>query len=340
MQKILDVIRIMTLICFTALLSFFWHGCADGEKEIPPPEIFLPQGDEEIEVNQGDTIQLEPKITYNYNPTYEWRKNGEMLDHQSQFLTDTASQLGRIEYFFGVTTPHGSDSMIIPVDVIILADFQNMDIPEETDTAWIGSEETEGFEHKILFFPNHFQENDSSWQGFGYSNSQSTTTSTPVPPHSVYHTSAGESDNIFGLVRQIENNDEVPAISFTDGKEHRLKSIDMANTTLGHYRMKFGDDHFERLGGPTSDDPDWVRVTIKGIDKDGGNTGEIKFYLGDYRFDNNKRDYIVNKWTEVPLNELGLVHKIEFHLTSNKTNDEGEMVTPRMFCIDNLKIQE
>ena len=337
MLKRPDNIRKVATICFSALVMIFWQGCAEGEKEIPPPEIFLPQGDKEIEVNQGDTIQLEPKITYNYNPAYEWRKNGERLDHENQFLTDTASQLGRIEYFFGVTTPYGSDSLIIPVDVIILAGFQELNLPE--DTAWVGSEETDGFDHKNIFFPNHL-ENDSSWQGFGYSNMQSTSTSTPIPPYNAYNSSVGESDNIFGLVRQTENNNEVPTLSFTDGQEHRLKSIQIANSTLGHYRMKFGDDHFERLGGPTSDDPDWVRVTIKGIDKNGGNTGEIKFYLGDYRFDNNKRDYIVDKWREVSLKELGSVHKIEFHLSSNKSNDQGEMITPRMFCIDDLKIQD
>lgn len=340
MIKTWDVIRILTKIFIMALVTLFGQGCNEGEKEIPPPEIFLPQGDEEIEVNQGDTIQLEPKITYNYSPSFEWRKNGKRLDHQAQFLTDTASQLGRMEYFFSVTTPYGSDSMIIPIDVIILADFEGLNLPEETDTAWIGSEETDGFDHKILFFPNQVQENDALWQGFGYSNMQSTSTSPPLPSYSVYHSSEGEDDNIFGLVKQSANNEMAPAISFTDGKAHHLKSIELANTTLGYYRMKFGDDHFERLGGPGSDAPDWVRVTIKGIDKNGGETGEITFYLGDYRFDNNKRDYIVNQWTEVPLKELGSVQKIEFHLSSNKTNDEGEMITPGIFCIDNLKIQD
>lgn len=341
MLKILDLTRIFTTVIFVVLIAFFWQGCKEGEKEIPPPEIFLPQGDKEIEVNQGDTIELEPKITYNYDPTYEWRKDGEQLNHQAQFLMDTASRLGRIEYFFGVTTPFGSDSMVIPVDVIILADFQELNLPADADTAWTGSEETNGFNHKPIFFPNHSQENDSAWHGFGYSNMKSTSTSPPVPAYSVYHSSVGESDNIFGLVRQpANNNDNVPAISFTDGKEHSLKSIELANTTLGHYRMKFGDDHFERLGGPTSDDPDWVRVTMKGVGKNGETKGETTFYLGDYRFDNNKRDYIIEKWTEVPLKELGSVQKIEFHLSSNKTNDEGEMITPRMFCIDNLKIQD
>ena len=342
MQKILDVIRISEIICFAALTTGLWQGCSDKEKKIPPPEIFLPQGDKEIEVNQGDTIQIEPKITYNFNPKYEWRKNGKVLDHHSQLLIDTASQLGRIEYFFGITTPYGSDSALIPVDVIIMANFQELDLSEEKDTAWIGTAETNGFNHKNLFFPNHFQKTDSSWQGFGYSNMQSTQTSPPIPPYNVYNSSIEDSDNnIFGLVKQpMINNSPHPTISFTNGQEHRLKSIEMANSTLGHYRLKFGGDYFERMGGATSNAPDWYKVTMKGFDKNGTETGTVTFYLADYRYDNNKRDYIVENWTEVPLNELGSVHTVEFHLSSSKTNDEGKIITPGIFCIDNLKIKD
>ena len=330
------------IILFMAGLLISLSGCADEEKQIPPPEIFLPNENEEIEVSQGDSIKLEPKITYNIDASYIWKKNGKQLDYNQQFLSDTASQLGRIEYFFSVTTPYGSDSATIPVDVIILADFQDLEMPADQDTAWVGAEGTGGYAHKNLYFPNEY-ENDSVWNGFGYSNMESTTSTLPLPRHHVYaHKSVlsdDDSDNIFALVSQ-ENPDDVPSFSFTDGKEHHLKSIKIANSTLGHYRMKFGDDHFERLGGPTSDEPDWCRVTLRGLDKNSQKTGEIIFYLADYRFDNNKRDYIVDKWQEIELQELNAVNKVELHLSTSKTNDNGAMITPGTFCLDELKIKD
>jgi len=46
----------------------------------------------------------------------------------------------------------------------------------------------------------------------------------------------------------------------------------------------------------------------------------------------------VEQWTTVDLSEIGEVNQLQFSLSSNKTNDAGEMITPQVFCIDNLKI--
>ncbi|MFO8001503.1 MAG: DUF4465 domain-containing protein [Marinilabilia sp.] len=333
--KIRSFLRSLTILMVGGAFLISSHGCEQGEKEIPPPEIFLPDENEDIEVSIGDTIQLEPKITYNYDPSYEWWKNGELLEHQEQFFTDTATQLGRIEYVFNVTTPYGSDSMTIPVDVIVLADFENLNLPAEEDSFWIGSNDANGFTHKEVFFPNHFSD-DTAWRGFGYSNINSRTSSPPIPENSVYHSTTKE--NIFGIVRQPNDADGfTPGVTFSDGENHRLKSINLANTTQGHHRMKFGEED-ERMGGSGGDEPDWCKVIITGIDNNGNETGQKEFYLADYRFENNKRDYIVDQWTEISLDELGDVNKIEFDISSSTTNEEGEMLTPETFCIDNLKI--
>jgi hypothetical protein len=297
----------------------------------------LANSGQEIEVNLGDTISLQPRITYNFDASYEWRKNNIALDHTGQFLLDTANNLGSIEYFFKVTTPYGSDSMVIPVDVIILADFNSLALSTEVDTFWVGSDSKEGFTHKELFFPNQYT-NDTIWEGFGYSNMGSKSTVIEnIEPFSVYDTQ--DKKDYFALVR-VPNKSEPPAptVYFNDDRDHQLKSIDVNNTTLGHYMMDFGTDEFERMGGQGSEKPDWFKLIITGINAEGEITSSIDFFLADYRFDNNKRDYIVEEWTTIDLSELGPVNKIQFSVSSSKTNGNGDMITPEMFCIDNLKI--
>ncbi|WP_462318251.1 DUF4465 domain-containing protein [Marinilabilia sp.] len=321
------------ILAFSGLLG----ACSDKEKDIPPPKIFLAGESNEIEVSLGDTIKLEPKITYNFDASYEWRKNGELISTNEQFLLDSATQLGSMKYFFSVTTPNGSDSMEISVDVIVLADFEDLQPEEKEDTAWTGTEGIDGFTHHDVFFPNHYQSN-TFWQGFGYSNIQSNSTNIEsIPSNSVY--SGTNSDNTFGLVKRLDNADDfIPTIQFTDGKDHQLKSLEINNTNYGHYLLRFGTESFVRMGGNTSSDPDWCKVTITGINANDAVTGEIVFFLADYRFENNKRDYIISEWTEIDLSELNAVNKIQLFISSSRTNQEGEMITPEMFCIDNLKI--
>lgn len=323
----------LILISIIGLLG----ACKDNEKEIPPPEIYLAGSDEEIEVNLGNTIVLKPQITYNYDAIYEWRKNGQKLDVSGQFLTDTAINLGNIEYFFKVITPYGSDSMTINVDVIILADFNELALSTETDTFHIGPFDNAGFSYKEIFFSNTFI-NDTTWEGFGISNMGSSSSDLEdISPFSVY--ASQDQSDYFLLVRHPNGSDSnYPTIQFNEGQDHLLKSIDINNSTVGRYLMKFGSDQFERMGGSGSNNADWCKVTIRGIDAQGEITGSVDFFLADYRFDNNKRDYIIEDWTTVDLSDLNKVNKIEFILSSSKTDDLGNMVTPEIFCIDNLKI--
>ncbi|PWE00729.1 DUF4465 domain-containing protein [Marinilabilia rubra] len=317
--------------------SVVFGACSDQKKNIPPPEIFLAGEGNEIEVSLGDTIKLEPRITYNFDASYQWEKNGEILNTNEQFLLDSATQLGSIEYLFRVTTPNGADSMTIPVDVIVLADFENLQLTEKTDTFWIGETAIDGFTHREVFFPNNYQNNET-WQGFGYSNIQSN--SSEPESIQVFSTYNGvNSDNIFGLISQPNDAAEfIPTMQFSDDDDHELKSLEINNTNLAYYMLRFGTDDFERMGGSTSSDPDWCKVTLTGINSVGNITGKIQFYLADYRFENNKRDYIVKEWTEIDLSELNAVNKVQFSISSSRNNQDGEMITPEMFCIDNIKI--
>jgi hypothetical protein len=327
-----------TILPIIFFLAFF-SACNEDEKQIPPPEIYLASETSEIEISVGDTITLEPKITYNVEGRYEWRKNDERLPNTEPFLLDTATNLGRIEYFFSVVTPYGADSMSIPVDVIVLADFTKL-FPEnlKTDSSWTGTPDTAGFSYSDIFFPTHFEESDSSWQGFGFSNIKSTTNDEEkIPQNSVYASTS--SRNVFSVVKQPNGSDYTPpTLKFDDNKNHRLKSMEINNTTLGVFLLKYGNENFDRMGYPSNTDPDWFKITITGLDVAGAVIGTQDFFLADYRFDNYKRDYIVDSWTEIDLTGLGKVNRVQFSLSSNKTNEAGEMITPEEFCIDNIKV--
>ncbi len=295
-----------------------------------PPEIFLANSQSTIEIQVGDTVLIEPKITYDYNSRYEWRKNREILPNTGLSLEVIGEDLGRTEYFFKVTTPAGSDSVTIPIDVIVLADFQELELAE--NSAWTGAADINGFASQGLWFPNA-PGGDAPWWGFGYSNIFNRTTSQPVESNGVY--AEPVEGEVFALVRQPAGTNP-PALKFSDEKNHTLKSLKIANTTLGYYLMKFGTDDFGRIGGPSGTNPDWCRVTITGLNTEGVVTGETVFYLADYRFDNNKRDYIVDKWEQIELTQLGAVNGLQFNLTTSLKNDDQQMLSPKMFCVDNL----
>ena len=63
----------------------------------------------------------------------------------------------------------------------------------------------------------------------------------------------------------------------------------------------------------------------------------MDFYLADYRFSDNSKDYIVKDWTFVDLSSLGAVTKLQFALSSSDTGQFG-MNTPAYMAMDSMSI--
>jgi hypothetical protein len=102
--------------------------------------------------------------------------------------------------------------------------------------------------------------------------------------------------------------------------------------------MRNGDSFAKKFGGENGDDPDWFKLTITGQDVAGAVTGEVDFYLADFRFANNTQDYIVHDWTFVDLTSLGdHVKCLEFGLFSSDSGQYG-MNTPSYFAMDHLTL--
>ena len=103
-------------------------------------------------------------------------------------------------------------------------------------------------------------------------------------------------------------------------------------STYAALSMRDGDAFAKKFGGPTGNDPDFFRVTVRGFDALGTLTGSVEFFLADYRFTNNAQDYIVSQWTTLSLTPLGNAAKLTFALDSTDNGPFG-MNTPAYFAL-------
>jgi len=118
-----------------------------------------------------------------------------------------------------------------------------------------------------------------------------------------------------------------------------IESIKICNTTYAYLSMKNGDSFAKKFGGDTGDDPDFFKLRIYGIYSISGIVDSSKyldFYLADYRFDDNSKDYIVTDWTEIDIAEaLGKPTGLAFELSSSDVGGFG-MNTPAFFAMDKI----
>jgi hypothetical protein len=114
-----------------------------------------------------------------------------------------------------------------------------------------------------------------------------------------------------------------------------VEGLYVTNSAYAYYAMLEGDAFSKRFGGETGDDPDFFLLTVKKyLDGELG-ADSVDFYLADYRFQDNKEDYLVNEWTFLDLSVLGRADSLLFTLRSSDVGAFG-MNTPAYFCIDNI----
>jgi hypothetical protein len=110
----------------------------------------------------------------------------------------------------------------------------------------------------------------------------------------------------------------------------------VCNTTYGSKTIQNGYPGIsKKFGGDTGNDPDYFILQITGFKNQQPVNDTVKFYLADYRFDDNSKDYIVNNWRWVDLRKLGAVDSLKFFFSSS---DEGAwgINTPLYFAMDHF----
>jgi hypothetical protein len=196
---------------------------------------------------------------------------------------------------------------------------------------WNGSDQSGKFTAADMDFDNEYSLDFNSWQGFSYSQKADVTTPGSPNLYSVYNANNGS--NKFALYYQPWNGDEFA--HFPAGLEYQLRSVKICNTTYAALSMKYGDLFAKKFGGDTGNDEDWFKMTIIGYNAAGDSIHSVDFYLADYRFDDNSKDYIVDKWTTVDLRALGKVNKITVRYASTDNGLYG-INTPAIACFDDL----
>lgn len=100
-----------------------------------------------------------------------------------------------------------------------------------------------------------------------------------------------------------------------------IESLYICSTTYSYYIAVNGGDGYEPLG------EGYVRITVRGIDANGQETGTLTKNL----YEANSR---ITKWTKWDLTSLGEVKRIEFTMSDGHT----PMGQPAYFAIDNITI--
>lgn len=123
--------------------------------------------------------------------------------------------------------------------------------------------------------------------------------------------------------------------TFIKINQNTLAGLYVTNTTYAALSMKTGDAFAKKFGGTTGNDSDWFKLTINAYQNGNLKTEKVEFYLADFRFTDNSKDYIIKDWTYVNLASLGNLDSLKFTLTSSDTNQFG-LKTPAFFCVDNI----
>jgi len=79
---------------------------------------------------------------------------------------------------------------------------------------------------------------------------------------------------------------------------------------------------------------DYLSLTIKGYNGETA-TGEVVFYLADYRSADENDHFALAEWKWLDLSSLGAVTRLEFEMYTTKSDAYG-FTTPTYFCLDNF----
>lgn len=215
-------------------------------------------------------------------------------------------------------------SLMVYADSV--ADFDDLTLSAES--FWNGSDLSGGFTSGLASFNNSYIEVFASWAGFGYSNITDTVAEGFTSQYNAIPGSAHSGSNYGIAFAGI-----TPVMTLKKAK--RIDGLYITNNNYAYYSMLNGDAFAKKFGGAGGSDPDWFRLTITGIKKNGRVTGSVEFYLADYRFGDDTLDYIVNDWRLIDLSSLGKVKRLEFSLDSSDVGPFG-MNTPAYFVLDSV----
>lgn len=120
------------------------------------------------------------------------------------------------------------------------------------------------------------------------------------------------------------------SIYFENGAEYVFDHFWVANTLYTAVAMTYGNAYANEL---SYEDNSYMRLIIEGYDKSDNKTGQVVYYLADFR--TAKSPGIIKGWNQVGLSTLGKVNKLKFSFEGSDVGEYG-LNTPTYFCFDDI----
>lgn len=211
-----------------------------------------------------------------------------------------------------------------------ITNFEEIDIGQ--DTFWNGIDQSGGFTIDDLFFPNVYNTSFGGYweKGWALSSRLDSMTSDFTNLYGAKALTGHHSSSNYAVGQQ-NTVIKLPIVA----TENRIKGLYVTNTTYAHDVMRDGNDFATVFGGATGDSPDFFKLTIKKYENGALTTDSVEFYLADYRFEDNSKDYIVDTWEWVDLSSLQQADSLLFTLSSSDVGMNG-INTPLFFAIDDI----
>lgn len=318
MNRLLSI----TTALFAAIL--FLLSCT-AEKTVPVISAFFPASDTTI--NVGKELLFHPEIESDLTFSYQWFLNDSLSSREALYLF-TPDHSGQYSIKLLVSNRFGSDSSLAKVTVLpreYQIDFEELTLG--TSGYWNGSDGSGTFTSGGAGFTNNFNASKLQWDGFGYSNLNDTLSNLAENRYSVYD--SHNHSNHFALYSYSPTSPSF--VTFSLDKPVPILRFDVCTTTLAALLVLNGSTTLKKFGGTGGNDPDFLKLVVTGLDQNGNTTGNIEFYLADYRDNQNENDYLIKQWTTVDLTALGRVKKL--YLTLQSTWDTAAQPD---FAIDNI----
>jgi hypothetical protein len=209
-------------------------------------------------------------------------------------------------------------------------DFEAFALPPDT---FYMNKSSKSFSTQAYTFRHRYDTSFGGYwdYGFSYTNHYDSSTTGSTNQHGV-RAYKGMGNSTKYAVAQIGTR---PPVVKINGSNAGVSGFYVTNTTYAWKSMMKGDAFAKKFGGASGSDPDYFKLAIFGYRNGSKLNDSIIFYLADFRFSDNSKDYIVNTWEFVNTTGLGNVDSVSFYLRSSDNGQFG-MNTPAFFAIDDF----
>lgn len=219
-------------------------------------------------------------------------------------------------------------------------DFEELPLADGA-THYNGSDMAGAFVSHDIEFVNSYEVFSPTccWEGFAYSTAD---VDLKVELNSQYVAQPGAGagmSQLYGIAfsgYDAGNGGLIPKITLPAGATP--VSIAITNVRYTVDVLKRGNSFSKQFGGPSGDDPDWLRMRVEAYDAAGSLLGQVESYLADYRFADNSQDYVLDTWRTLDLASLAQpgVHELHFRIDGSDVDLMLGLNSPAYVAIDDL----